>query len=281
MEETKKRRKKYSFRNLWNQTGKIVAKIRSDSEKELAAIKANSEKEISAIRSDLEKEISAIRSDLEKEISAIRSDSEKELSEIRSDSEKELSEIRSETEKIKSETEKMRQENMEAQIRIDANFERLDAEFVKMQAETKQLKQMVFGIGENTGKIAEDYFYTYFLKHREVGGIKYEVLERNVSRSRGTLSCEYDLVLYNESDLLIIEVKYKFHPKDVVKFAEKNLQIFKTLSPHFSNLTMRGAVASFSFPDESIELAKKYGLFIFARIGKNVEISNFEKVKSF
>jgi len=136
---------------------------------------------------------------------------------------------------------------------------------------TKELKDMIFGIGYNNGDVAEDFFYNGFSATKQVGEVHYDFIDRNRERRKNRVEGEYDIILINADKILVVEVKYKLHPNDVVKFAEKKLPNFKELFPEYKNYTINGAVATLALPDDSYRMAIKYGLQIFTQSGEGIK----------
>ena len=104
----------------------------------------------------------------------------------------------------------------------------------------------------------------------EVGNIKYDYVERNKDRKIKQLQGEYDIVLVNSKRILIVEVKYKFHPSDVEVFLEKKLPKFKKLFPEYKDYTIYGAIAGMSVPNETLLKAEKHGLMCFTQAGDSI-----------
>jgi len=72
--------------------------------------------------------------------------------------------------------------------------------------------------------------------------------------------------------LYIRPVKFKFHPKDV-KTLLKKVSNFKKLYPQYQHYKIYGAVAGKVLPQETIEKAKNYNLFV-AQEGNNLRVLN-------
>ncbi len=264
MEKIKKRKSRYTFRRMWNAIEKAVAKATAESQVEINV-------EIAKMRQETDSHIAQLREEAAVEIAKMREETAK----IR----EETAKIREETAKIREETAKMHEET-EQKIAQSKFF--VDEMFEKRDAEMKTLKTMVFGIGENIGQAAEEYFFSYFREHLEVDGITYKSIERNRYREiNGLGGGEYDIILINDENLLVIEVKYKFHPKDVLKFSEKKLETFKKLFPEYKDRSLRGAIASFTYPETSINVANRCGLIVFQRVGRDVKIKNTSNTKIF
>ncbi len=82
-----------------------------------------------------------------------------------------------------------------------------DVQLAKTDAKLKKLAEMYGDVGNNQGKVAEEFYY-HSLKHKpELNDIHFDFIEKNVTRSKGGIEEEYDLLLVNGQDVFIVEVK--------------------------------------------------------------------------
>ncbi len=153
----------------------------------------------------------------------------------------------------------------------DKKFQDTDLKFQDTDKQIKELKRMIFGIGENQGHATEDFFYNGFDSTRNVSGIKYDFVERNRKRHTGKKQGEYDILLVNGNTLLVVEVKFKLHPEDIVKFATQKLPLFRELFPEYANYTVYAGVAGMSIPEASLKAANEHGLMIFTQWGQEIK----------
>lgn len=153
----------------------------------------------------------------------------------------------------------------------DKKFQDTDKKMQDTDRQIKELKKMIFGIGENQGHATEDFFYNGFDATRNVSGIKYDYVERNRKRHTGNKQGEYDILLINGNTLLVVEVKFKLHPEDVIKFATVKLKLFRELFPEYANYTVYAGVAGMSIPDASLAAAREYGLMVFTQSGQEIK----------
>jgi hypothetical protein len=160
----------------------------------------------------------------------------------------------------------------------EADREEFKALRDKDSQETRALKQMIFGLGKNLGKITEDYFYYSVSSDRNIAGVQYDYIARNLKIESKGMNGEYDIVLINSSRLLVIEVKQKPHINDIEKFIFKQLPNFKKLFPIYSHFTVYGAIAGMTFENNALEYALKNGLYVLTQNqnSKNVQILNEE-----
>ncbi len=108
--------------------------------------------------------------------------------------------------------------------------------------------------------------------------------ERNIDVSRthenttierdGIKKAEYDAILANGSEVVIVEVKTTLRDKDVDYFLKK-LEEVKSYIPEYADKKVYGAMAAISFDRGAENLAIKQGLFLIKSKGEGVvDIAN-------
>ncbi|MBK6618155.1 MAG: hypothetical protein IPG31_07250 [Nitrosomonas sp.] len=158
-----------------------------------------------------------------------------------------------------------------SQARTDAQLAKTDAQLAKTDAKLNKLAEMYGGVGNNQGKVAEEFYYNS-LKHKlELNGIEFDFIEKNITRSRGDIEEEYDLLLVNGKDVLIIEVKYCLHPKDITLLVGRKQTNFLKLFPEYRDYKIHLALASFSMEDEVKRMALEQGVTLLQRRGDMIE----------
>ncbi len=159
----------------------------------------------------------------------------------------------------------------QAEERRSENWEK---EWLKLRASIKEIHGELGGIGKSNGEIAEDFFYSGLKKSMHIFDIDIEEIEKNRNKFRKSLQLkgEYDIILTNSSVIVLVEVKYKFKERHVIKFVTKQIPKYKVLFPERKDYKVYGAIAGFTFEDKAIELANEYGLFILTQSGENIEI---------
>ncbi|OQY27213.1 MAG: hypothetical protein B6244_11415, partial [Candidatus Cloacimonetes bacterium 4572_55] len=65
-------------------------------------------------------------------------------------------------------------------------------------------------------------FYHGFKESPSLNGVAFEETVHNIRARRG----QYDIVLYGQDCVAVVEVKHKFHPKDVDIAVEAGLFVF-------------------------------------------------------
>ena len=111
-------------------------------------------------------------------------------------------------------------------------------------------------MNDNIGMTTEDYFYNSLFNNPTLGGIKFDIIRKNIHTRTKRLEDEYDIVLYNGDSIGLIECKYKAHENDLRRMIDKKTVNFRILFPDFEDYKIHLGLASFSFYPELEELAK-------------------------
>jgi multidrug efflux pump subunit AcrA (membrane-fusion protein) len=155
--------------------------------------------------------------------------------------------------------------------KTDAQLAKTDAQLAKTDAKLNRLAEMYGGVGNNQGKVAEEFYYNS-LRHRpELNGIAFDFIEKNVTRSKGGLEEEYDLLLVNGADVFIVEVKYRLHPRDIDRLVGRKRTNFTKLFPEYREYRLHLALATFAADDEVKQLALEQGVTVLQRRGELIE----------
>lgn len=153
----------------------------------------------------------------------------------------------------------------------DAQLAKTDAQLAKTNAKLSKLADMYGGVGNNQGKVAEEFYYNS-LKHRlELNGIEFDFIEKNVTRSKGGIEEEYDLLLVNGQDVFIVEVKYRVHPKDITCLLGRKRANFTKLFPEYQDYKIHLAMAGFAIEEDVKRMALEQGITVLQRRGNIVE----------
>jgi len=149
-------------------------------------------------------------------------------------------------------------------------FERQSIEYDKRFKDTNS---EITGIGKSNGQVAEDFFYSALHNSLTVGNLKFDYIDRNKKRDRNNIEAEYDIVLFNEYKVLIVEVKYNFKQKYLRDFY-KNLKNFRTLYPEYKKYKLYAAVAGMTFENNVCKEASEYGFYVLTQNNENIKILN-------
>ena len=154
----------------------------------------------------------------------------------------------------------------------DRRMQETDRRMQETDRIVKELSKQMGGINDNIGHHAEQYFQDIFRKKLEFGRMKYDEMIPNLAY-KGKEKIEFDIALLNGDSIALIEVKSRIHPDFVKELAEERIEKFRKYFHEFSDYRAYLGIAGFSFSDEVLEQASRYGIGIVKQVGDSVEIS--------
>ena len=169
--------------------------------------------------------------------------------------------------------ERVSKENAKYSKEVDKRIERVSIENDRITKNINKLHATLSGVGQNNGDVAEEFFFNGLNEKMEIGKIKFEFIDRNVIRKTRRLQDEFDIVMTNTESIVILEVKYKYHPKDVEKVLKK-IKNYKKLFPSYNNYVFYGGIAGLAIPKDTVKKATEYGLFVLTQSGSNLKVLN-------
>ncbi len=191
----------------------------------------------------------------------------------------ELTERFKETDKKFQETDKKFQETDRQFKETDKKFQETDRRFKETDKQFKETDKKInktHGLFTSKwGELVESIVRPACLKLFRERGIDISDVSRNRAIEKDDVKkAEYDVVMANGSEVVIVEVKTTFTTSKVDYFVKK-LKEVKTWIPDYANKKVYGAIAGISLDKDALELAEKKGLFIIKNSGeKMLTISN-------
>jgi hypothetical protein len=192
---------------------------------------------------------------------------------------KEAAEARKETERILTETAAAQKETAAAQKETDRQMKETDRKWAEMEkrwekAEKKwdRLNELMCGVNDNIGHHAEQFFQNILEEKLKFGGIDYDEMIPNLKYKGKHDEVEFDIVLVNGDSIALIEVKHRIHPSFVIDIAERKIEKFRKYFQEFKDYKAYLGIAAFSFSDEVIDQASKYGVGIIRQVGEGIEM---------
>jgi hypothetical protein len=164
------------------------------------------------------------------------------------------------------------QEAKQRSLEADRRSQEADRRLEKLEKKFDRLGIQVGGINDNIGYHAEQFFQDVFEEKLEFGGIKYDEMLPNLMYKDKGVKIEFDIALLNGNSIALIEVKNRIHPSFVKELAEERIEMFREFFPKYSNYNAYLGIAGFSFSDEVLDQASRYGIGIIKQVGEGVEI---------
>jgi len=153
-------------------------------------------------------------------------------------------------------------------------FQETEKQFKETDRRLKDLGIHIGGIANSNGLVAEEYFYNVLSNTMKVGNLEFDYIDYNIKRKRKNTVAQYDILLYNATKVLIVEVKYNFTIDQLREFHEIRLSKYRILFPDNNNQKIYAAIAGMTISDETIAEAEKWGFFILTPLADAFTILN-------
>jgi hypothetical protein len=179
----------------------------------------------------------------------------------------ELIESQKETARRFQETERFLKEQSQE---TDQRFQETER-FLKEQSQ--RVDQQLGKLGNRLGEFVEWQIPPAAVRLFQERGIDVHEFYPSVSVQRQGEGIEIDLLVVNNTEAVLIEVKSKVTQGDVDEHLQR-LAKFKQLMPRYQDVRAMGAVAGMIVPEEVARYAYRQGLFVIAQSGETVVILN-------
>ena len=182
-------------------------------------------------------------------------------------------------------------EVLEAQKETDRKFQDTDRKFqdtdrkfqdterlLKEQSQAadrriRQVNDQLGKLGNRLGEFVEGLVRPAVVRLFRERGIEVHEVHPEVTVSRADGGIEIDLLVVNDTEAVLVEVKSKLKDSDVDEHLER-LSKFKRLLPRYADVRALGAVAAMVIPVSVARYAERHGLFVLAQSGDSVVILN-------
>ncbi|MCZ8224298.1 MAG: DUF3782 domain-containing protein [Microcystis sp. LE19-84.1B] len=136
-----------------------------------------------------------------------------------------------------------------------------------------RVSQQIGELGNRLGEFVEWQVRPAVVRLFQERGIDVHEFHPDISVKRDNEGLEIDLLVVNDTDAILVEVKSKLTQRDVDEHLQR-LAKFKRLMPRFRDVKALGAVAAMIVPNEVASYACRQGLFVLVQSGENVIILN-------
>ena len=182
----------------------------------------------------------------------------------------ELTQAQKETERRFQETDRRFQET--ERILKEESLE-TERRFRETDRQIKQVNQQIGKLGNRLGEFVEWQVRPSAVRLFQERGIDVHELQADISVQRDEGGLEIDLLVVNDTEVVLVEVKSKLSQKDVDDHLER-LDKFKRLMPRYQNMKALGAVAAMVVTEEVANYAFNQGLFVLSPSGEDMHILN-------
>ena len=165
------------------------------------------------------------------------------------------------------------QELSQSQQKLSQSQQELSQSQKETDKQIKQVNKQIGELGNRLGEFVEYQVRPAVVRLFQERGIDVHEFHPGLSVTRDHEGLEIDLLVVNDADAILVEVKSKLTQRDVDEHLQR-LAKFKRLMPRFRDVKALGAVAAMVVPDEVASYAYRQGLFVLVQSGENVIILN-------
>ena len=231
---------------------------------------------------DIDRRIEALLASIEADRAKIKEEREA----IRAEREADRARIEADLAKIKEEKEAVRAERDADLARREADLAKIKEEREKDERRWKKLDEMfkninkeIGGISNSNGEFAEEYFENIFLDELTFAGMQFHEMITRKKFDNRIRHDEFDIILLNEKNVLIVETKYKAQESNIDELIEK-ADAFRFWYPEYKDQKIFLGLASLRFEDNIIGKAKKKGIAVIRQLGDKTVV-NDENLKAY
>lgn len=159
----------------------------------------------------------------------------------------------------------------EESLKTDRQFQETNQQ---IQATDKKFDKLQGMFGNQWGRLVESLIKPDVVRLFQERGIKIIGVNPRMERHRNGETIEFDLVLLNTEELVVIEVKSQVTQADAADFLE-DLASLPRFFPEYQGYRVYGAIAGLDVPRNVSRWAYRQGLFVLTVTGEGlVEIKN-------
>ena len=161
----------------------------------------------------------------------------------------------------------------ETDRRLDKRFEETDRIFKETDRKFKEtdekIKELAGLFTGQWGKLIEALVKPSAFKLFQERGIKVTETYQRLESSRNGSHMEVDILLANDTEAVVVEVKTTLKVEDVREFLE-DLRRFTFFFPRYKGLKIYGGVVGIQIEEEADKFAYRRGLFVLAGSGEGM-----------
>jgi hypothetical protein len=184
-----------------------------------------------------------------------------------------IREILKELAQSQQELSQSQQELSQAQKELSQAQKETDKQIKETDKQINRVSKQIGELGNRLGEFVEWQVRPAVVRLFQERGIDVHEFHPGISVKRDNEGLEIDLLVVNDTDAILVEVKSKLTQRDVDEHLQR-LAKFKRLMPRFRDVKALGAVAAMVVPNEVASYACRQGLFVLVQSGENVIILN-------
>jgi hypothetical protein len=184
-----------------------------------------------------------------------------------------IREILKELAQSQQELSQSQQELSQAQKELSQAQKETDKQIKETDKQINRVSKQIGELGNRLGEFVEWQVRPAVVRLFQERGINVHEFHPGISVKRDNEGLEIDLLVVNDTDAILVEVKSKLTQRDVDEHLQR-LAKFKRLMPRFRDVKALGAVAAMIVPNEVASYGCRQGLFVLVQSGENVIILN-------
>jgi hypothetical protein len=188
---------------------------------------------------------------------------------------REVLEAQKETGRRFQETDRKFQETDRKFQETDRKFQETDRKFQETDRQLRQIGKKIGDLGNRLGEFVEGLVKPALVRLFQSRGIAVHEVHPDIEVDRGDEGMQIDLLVVNDTEAVVVEVKSKVTMADVNEHLER-LDKFKRLLPRYADVRALGAIAGMVVPKDVGRYAYRQGLFVLVQSGESVVILNDE-----
>ena len=189
---------------------------------------------------------------------------------------REVADAQKETDRKFQETDHRFQETDRKFQETDRKFQETALQIEATNRQIKQISKKIGDLGNRLGEFVEGLVKPAVVRLFQQRGIAVHEVHPDVSVNRHNQGIQIDLLVVNDAEAVLVEVKSKLAQADVDEHLER-LTKFKQMLPRYADVRALGAVAAMVVPPEVARYAYRQGLFVLAQTGDSVAILNDDR----
>jgi hypothetical protein len=138
-----------------------------------------------------------------------------------------------------------------------------------------EVGRQIGGLGNRLGEFVEGVVRPGLVRLFRERGVDVRETHRDLEAERNGRKAQVDLLVVNDAEVVVVEVKSKLSQRDVEEHLER-LALFKELFPRYADARVFGAMAAMVVPEKQAEFAERAGLFVIGQTGDDAVFFNSE-----
>ena len=178
-----------------------------------------------------------------------------------------------ETDRKMQETDRRMQETDRRMQETDRQIKETDRQMKETDRKLKEVTTAIGRLGNRLGEFVEEMVRPAVVRLFQQRGIAVHQVYRGVYAERDGDAMEIDLLVVNNLDAVLVEVKSELKADDVKDHVSR-LDRFKKLCPQYAGFRVMGAVAAMVVPEDTARFAYRQGLFVLVQSSESMTVGN-------